>query len=269
MRNIMVKLTTSLFAVLGMALLVVLVGAGEEARMATREANFEARAIENGAAIFAENCAGCHGIQGKGIPGVAPSLNSPEFFTTRLQEVGWQGSLRGFIESTVNAGRPVGSGQYSAKMATWGQEYGGPLRPDQISDVASFILNWEKQYIGQAVATPTPVPTPTPLPPDADLVTIGKAIYQAQGCAGCHGVPYESQALVGPSLEGLANRAGTTVAGQSAEEYIRTSILNPNAYIVPQCPTGPCQANLMPQNYGQILSPQELDALVQYLLSLK
>lgn len=268
MKNFMLKLSVAVFALLAMAMFVVVVGAGEASRMPTKEANFEARAIENGAAIFADNCVGCHGIQGKGIPGVAPALNSPEFFTTRLQEVGYAGSLRSFIEGTVNAGRPVGSGQYSAKMATWGQEYGGPLRPDQISDVASFILNWEKQYTGQPVASPTPKPEPTPLPESASPVDIGKAVYAAQGCAGCHGEP-GGVGLVGPNLGGIATRAATRVPGQSAEEYIRTSIVNPNAYIVPECPSGACPAGLMPQTYGQTLSEQELDGLVQYLLTLE
>lgn len=264
----MVKLGTVIFVSIAMALVVVVVGAGEGERMPMKEADYSARSIENGANIFADNCVGCHGIQGQGIPGVAPALNAPEFFTTRLQEVGYPGSLRSFIEGTVNAGRPVGSGQYSAKMATWGQQYGGPLRPDQISDVASFILNWEKAYVGEPGVTPTPKPEPTPWPADTPPEVIGQAVYAAQGCAGCHGEP-GGAGLVGPNLGGVATRAETRVPGQSAEEYITNSIVNPNDFIVPDCPTGACQAGLMPQTYGQTLTEQELNGLVQYLLTLK
>lgn len=268
MKNIMVKLSVAIFVILAMALIVVVVGAGESDRMPTKETDFSARSIENGAGIFADNCVGCHGIQGQGIPGVAPALNTPEFFTTRLQEVGYAGSLRSFIEGTVNAGRPVGSGQYSAKMATWGQEYGGPLRPDQISDIASFILNWEKAYVGEAGATPTPKPEPTPWPADTLPEDIGKFVYGAQGCAGCHGEP-GGAGLVGPNLGGVATRAATRVPGQSAEEYITNSIVNPNDYVVAECPNGPCAPGLMPQTYGQTLTEQELNGLVQYLLTLE
>jgi mono/diheme cytochrome c family protein len=268
MKNIMVKLSVATFVILAMALFVVMVGAGESERMPTKETDFSARSIENGANIFADNCVGCHGIQGQGIPGVAPALNSPAFFTTRLQEVGYAGSLRSFIEGTVNAGRPVGSGQYSAKMATWGQEYGGPLRPDQIGDVASFILNWEKAYTGEEEIAATPTPKPAGYPADATPVEIGMAVYAAQGCAGCHGEP-GGAGLVGPNLGGIATRAGTRVPGQSAEEYITTSIVNPNDYVVSECPAGPCAAGLMPQTYGQTLTEQELDGLVQYLLTLE
>lgn len=267
MNNMMTKITVGIVALLLMAgIFVLFVARGESARLPAKEADFSARAVENGALIFEANCVGCHGVQGKGIPGVAPALNSPEFFTTRLQEVGYAGSLRSFIEGTVNAGRPVGSGQYSAKMATWGQDYGGPLRPDQIRDVASFILNWEATAVGGEPQAAQP--TPTPLPSDASPVDIGKAVYTAAGCAGCHGEP-GGAGIVGPNLGGLATRAGSTVPGQSAEDYIHESIVNPNAHIVPECPNGPCAANLMPQTFGQTLSPAELDGLIQYLLTLE
>lgn len=268
MNNPMTKITVGIVTLLLMATIFVFFVAREEpARLPAMEANFAARSIENGAAVFEANCIGCHGVQGRGIPGVAPALNSPEFFTTRLQDVGWPGSLRGFIEGTVTAGRPVGSGLYAAQMAAWGQDFGGPLRPDQVSDVASFILNWEHTAVqGDVVVQPTP--TPAALPPDASPIEIGQFVYTAQGCAGCHGEP-GGNGVVGPAITGIASRAGGTVPGLSAEEYIRQSILEPNAFIVPQCPTGPCLPNLMPQDYGQKLSPAELDGLVEFLLTLE
>jgi len=273
MNNILLKITVGVLVFLGIAGAFLWVSYTDMSpagtRMADQEANWAGRSVENGALIFEANCVGCHGVQGQGIPGVAPALNTEAFFTTRIQEVGYTGSLRSFIESTVNAGRAVGSGQYSAKMATWGQDYGGPLRPDQVSDVASYILNWEAratggEQAGSAAATPTPAPVLT-----GDPVDIGKAAYAAKGCAGCHGEPGGAGGGIGPNLGGLATRAGSTVAGQSAEEYIKTSIVNPNAYIVPECPTGACVAGLMPQNFGQTLAPEELDGLVQYMLTLE
>ena len=155
-------------------------------------------------------------------------------------------------------------------MPTWGQTYGGPMRPDQIKDVASFVLNWEATAVGAGQAVTGTQATPTPAAVvSGDPVDIGKAAYAAKGCAGCHGEPGGAGGGIGPNLGGLATRAGSTVAGQSAEEYIHTSIVNPNAYIVPECPTGACAAGLMPQNFGQTLAPEELDGLVQYLLTLE
>ena len=207
-----------------------------------QEANWAGRSVENGALLFEANCIGCHGVQGQGIPGVAPALNSEAFFTTRLQEVGYTGSLRSFIELTVNAGRPVGSGQYSAKMATWGQAYGGPLRPDQIQRRGLLHPELGGNGGGGRAGRHRPRRHPRRRVVSGDPVDIGKAAYAAKGCAGCHGEPGGAGGGIGPNLGGIATRAGSTVAGQSAEEYIHTSIVNPNAYVVPECPTGACAA---------------------------
>jgi hypothetical protein len=53
----------------------------------------------------------------------------------------------------------------------------------------------------------------------------------------------------------------------SAETYIRQSIVEPNAYLAPECPNGPCLANIMPRDYGQRLLPQQVETLVVYLLA--
>jgi hypothetical protein len=49
----------------------------------------------------------------------------------------------------------------------------------------------------------------------------------------------------------------------SAEDYLRQSILDPAAYVVPG------YQDSMPRDLGRDLSPTDLDALVAYLLSLK
>jgi len=74
---------------------------------------------------------------------------------------------------------------------------------------------------------------------------------------------------IGPNLNQIGSVAATRVAGETAEEYIRTSIIKPNAYIVPQCPAGACPANVMPQTFGSSLSEAELTALVTYLSNQK
>jgi hypothetical protein len=39
----------------------------------------------------------------------------------------------------------------------------------------------------------------------------------------------------------------------------------PNAIIAPVCPTGACLSGVMPQNFAEVLSPDELDNIVTYL----
>src|SRR5690606_17597818 len=132
-------------AFFGIILVVGWVGINEPQRMDTFTAQYEGRSIERGAVLFIDNCASCHGVDGRGLEGVAPALNTPEMFNgERLAEIGWTGTLYDYIESTISAGRPVMSGDWPQPMPTWGQEYGGPMRPDQVRDVANYVMKDRK-----------------------------------------------------------------------------------------------------------------------------
>jgi nitric oxide reductase subunit C len=92
------------------------------------------------------------------------------------------------------------------------------------------------------------------------------------GCSTCHSLEPD-KVIVGPSMAGIGARAATTVSGQSAEQYIRTSIVKTNDFLAKGCnasdPNAECPANVMPQDWEQKLKPEELNDLVAYLLSLK
>ncbi len=90
------------------------------------------------------------------------------------------------------------------------------------------------------------------------------------GCNSCHvttGLPQVDAAMLGPDQTNLGAIAGTRREGYTAEEYLREAILEPSAFIVEECPLGPC-LQVMPETYGDLLSEEELDAIVAYLLSL-
>lgn len=123
--------------------------------------------------------------------------------------------------------------------------------------------------------TPTPIPT---RPPAGDTVNGNaangdKLFHELRtevgfACATCHN-PASTQRLIGPGLQGIRERAANRVAGQSAVEYIRNSILHPNDFIAPAEDGGPdYPANLMPQTYAQLWSEQQLNDIIAYLLSL-
>ena len=59
----------------------------------------------------------------------------------------------------------------------------------------------------------------------------GKAVYDENGCGSCHAFePAGSTADVGPSLDDFEQSAEEADQG-TVEEYARTSIVNPNAYV--------------------------------------
>jgi sulfur-oxidizing protein SoxX len=85
----------------------------------------------------------------------------------------------------------------------------------------------------------------------------------APGCITCHSLEPDV-VIVGPSQVGVATRAQTRVPGQSAEEYIRASITDPNVFVVEGFAEG-----MMYQNYGTDLTDREINDLVAYALTLE
>jgi hypothetical protein len=70
--------------------------------------------------------------------------------------------------------------------------------------------------------------------------------------------------MVGPSLKGVASRAGARKPGFTPIDYLRESIMKPNAFVVPGFAAG-----VMVQNYGTTLTPAQIDDIVAYLLTLR
>jgi mono/diheme cytochrome c family protein len=256
-------------------------GYTEEARMETWTGEQQARSIEQGADLYAQACAGCHGQQGEGVPGLCPPLKDKAFFTTRLNEVGWSGGLRDYIVATVSSGRLTSTrpdqyvGNGNPAMPSWSQEFGGPLRTDEIHNLADFILNWEEEALSMPDVTAVPIDGVgtdiTIQLPEGDVAR-GELLATAKGCTGCH----VSQ-LVGPGWEATSSEAGiggraetrftqSDYTGQAtdAQQYLLESIVLTNAFVVEGF-----AENIMPQNYGDTLTDQETADIIAYMLSLK
>jgi mono/diheme cytochrome c family protein len=132
---------------------------------------------------------------------------------------------------------------------------------------------------GALFATPTPTAapniTPTPLSANLDDIkaefaalpqgdaTAGKTDFTTAGCAACHALEGDKR-IVGPSLAGIAARAGERLPDYSAELYIYMSITRPNQYIVEGFTAG-----LMPQAFSATLDAQRLADLIAFLMTLE
>ncbi|MGO9171883.1 MAG: cytochrome-c oxidase, cbb3-type subunit III [Rhodomicrobium sp.] len=114
-----------------------------------------------GRAAFANNCAGCHGSGAQGGPGY-PNLNDDNWL--------WGGTLDE-INQTILYGVRNGSDKARGGGSTAGMpERASVLKPDQIGDVAEYVLSLSKR------------------PHDAAAAERGKAIFSGDGgCTGCHG----------------------------------------------------------------------------------
>jgi cytochrome c oxidase subunit 2 len=81
----------------------------------------------------------------------------------------------------------------------------------------------------------------------------GKALFSSNGCGGCHTLSDAgTQGNVGPDLD--------KVLKGKDPAFIQESITDPNKEIAPGF-----QGGIMPQNFGQSLSQDQLKALVDYL----
>jgi cytochrome c oxidase subunit 2 len=86
----------------------------------------------------------------------------------------------------------------------------------------------------------------------------GKAVFANNGCSACHTFkPAGATAKIGPDLDNL--QAEAQKAGKPLQDFVRESIVDPNAYIEPGY-----HPNVMPTTFKS-LPKEQLDALVQYL----
>ncbi|RAP35811.1 cytochrome c oxidase subunit II [Candidatus Marinamargulisbacteria bacterium SCGC AAA071-K20] len=98
---------------------------------------------------------------------------------------------------------------------------------------------------------------------DTPLPELGKKLYTAKACNTCHSI--DGSVKVGPSWKAIYNSDRQMADGSSVkadDNYIRESVVNPQAKVVKGF------APVMPA-YAGLLSDREIDAIIEYIKSLK
>lgn len=301
-RSPILKILLGIIGVMASVALVLFQFYTEEPRMAAQAANWNGRSIEKGAELFANNCANCHGADGKGLPNVAPALDSKYFFTQRLVDVGWSGTQADYVELTLIAGRPSKVGtQWAQIMPTWSSEVGGPLRGDQIIHLVNFVMNWQDAALAQTAAedpfqcfkgVPTKVgegdkspdalqiktcladgtsflpgePVPTPQAEDTSSGPRDPAtLFVSMACSGCHNLTLDQTAdAQGQPGPNMRNLA-ETAAQRVAGEDVATYVHN--SIVNPGAFVVPGYINgIMPPNFAEQMSEEEINSLVEWIL---
>ena len=236
--------------IIGLALtilLIVLTGVyfiTEPGRQKAAAEEFTRRASVIGAEHFLVTCAQCHGPQGEGL--VGPALRDTELKEDALIK-------------TISRGRP------GTAMPAFASDEGGVFTLYQIRDIVEFIRHWNddileeerQRLLEEEVLTPTP-----PTPPPTTAGPEGLQFFQRLQCGACHTIEGVSTGQLAPELNHIGSVAAERQPGTSARDYIEESVLNPGASMVEGF------APIMPSLEGR-LSAEELQALVDYLLSLK
>lgn len=186
---------------------------------------------ERGRALFIENCGTCHAMAQAGTSGqTGPDLDDA-FAAARAAGEGGE-TIEGIVEAQVEFPRPSNDNPAVSMPAdiVTGQD---------LEDVAA--------YVGLYAGVPGAAPPRVPGGP-------GAQVFANSGCGGCHTLAAASSGgTLGPDLDEV-------LPGQSAA-MIDESIVDPNKVIAKGFP-----ANVMPANFGQTLTPKEIEDLVQFLL---
>ncbi|HEX7125617.1 MAG TPA: cytochrome c [Thermodesulfobacteriota bacterium] len=271
----MTRRSARLFFYIGTALsvlvfLVLTVDSHRQFPTLTNEADLTPSVVAGKNVWHAKNCVNCHTLLGEGAY-YAPDL-------TKIAQLRGDAYLREFLKDPARF---------------YSEERDGRLMPNpnltdqQITDVIAFLAwvsridtqGWPPRPIlvrGSAIPGANVGGAP-PAPASDDPVALGQALFNSQttGCAACHSVA-PGVNLVGPSLAGIGTRAAERIKAPDylghatdAAGYIRESITDPNEYVLKGVTYSSNGRSLMPAQYGTTLSPQQLDQLVAYLMTLK
>jgi nitric oxide reductase subunit C len=219
-----------------------------------------------------KNCVNCHTLLGEGAY-FAPDL-------TKITSLRGSAYLTSFLQEPSRFYTEERDGRVMTNPG---------LSEAQIRDVIAFLgwisridnQNWPPRPIlvsGSALSGVFTRGVQRPEAASDDPVELGEQLFAAvpPGCVACHSTA-PGVVLVGPSLAGIATRAAETVrteaytgSATTAEAYIRESILQPSAYIVPGQPTFQAAGrSIMPEDYGTTLTEEQVDHLVAYLMTLR
>lgn len=210
----------------------------------------------------------------------------------RIDNIEWAGTFHSFLFSTISSGRPVSISYWGGnqQMPAWSNDSGGPLRDDEINDLANFIANYDRDWAMSDLLAVNQFPLEPGLGgPSADVETVGRDIDTAMnaiaslvgdpvrgeslyvgesptealvvlGCASCH------QAGNAPETVGTWSRivqqrmADPQFSSYTPERYFVESVLLPAVYGAPGN-----WAVVMPTGFPDQLTTQDLADLLAFI----
>lgn len=186
---------------------------------------------ERGRTLFVEKCGACHVMAQAGTTGQSgPDLDHA--FAAARESGQTSDTIKGVVAAQVEYPRPD-------------EENPAAMMPAMI--VTGQDLNDVAAYVGRYAGVPDAAPPRVEGGP-------GAQVFADQGCGGCHKLAAAGAGgVTGPDLDEV-------LPGQSMA-LIHEAIVEPEARTTPGYPP-----NLMPSNYEDVLTDEQLDDLVRYLM---
>lgn len=157
---------------------------------------------------------------------------------------------------------------------------GWPPRPILVSGASipgTDMTTRQQAVADEARRTGQTPPGARPVEAGESPIALGEKVFRtaSPACNACHSVA-PGVNMAGPTLAGVRSRAEQTLAGggyrgkaTDVAGYIRESIVEPSAHLVQGAMYSAEGVSFMPNTYGQALSPEQMDQLVAYLMTLQ
>ena len=187
--------------------------------------------VERGRVLFIQKCGTCH----------------------RMAQAGTTATTGPDLDASFAAARESGQGDATVEAVVKPQiENPRPMNDNPAVSMPAEIVTGQDledvvAYVGMYAGVPGAAPPRVPGGP-------GAQVFANNGCGGCHTLAEaKTGGVTGPNLDEV-------LPGQPATK-IHEDIVDPNKVLAKGYP-----ADVMPQNYEQLLSPKELEDLVEYLV---
>lgn len=213
-----------------------------------------AEAIVRGRAVYMEQCASCHGVQGDGRGEAAADLNPPpRNFTTGVYK--FRSTMSGQLPTDDDLFQTITNGIAGTSM----DRYAALPERDRWALVA-YLKGLSSRFAQAEPGQPIPFPPSRPFSPESAVR--GREVYERMQCAACHGDGARGDGPLAAELsdtEGLpirpADLTKLQLKGGKGPESIYRSVV-----------TG-LDGTPMP-SYGDSLIPDEAWDLALYIFSL-
>jgi mono/diheme cytochrome c family protein len=186
---------------------------------------------ERGRVLFVQKCGVCHAMAQAGTTAtIGPDLD--DAFAAAREAGQSDATVEGVVKPQIENPRPVNDNPAISMPAD-------VVEGQDLEDVVA--------YVGMYAGVPGAAPPQVPGGP-------GAQVFANNGCGGCHTLAVaNSGGVTGPNLD-------ESLAPDDDLASIEEMIVDPNAEIIKGYP-----ANVMPSNFGELLTPKELHDLVEFL----
>jgi mono/diheme cytochrome c family protein len=210
----------------------------------------------SGKALYAKNCAQCHGDKGDGVGYATPHVfPKPRDFTSGKFKV--RTTPNGALPTHQDLVNIIRRGMPYTSMPAWPD-----LSDQEVSDLAHYIKTFSADFANKE-SVPKPVELPSAPRSTDETIASGKKLYDETGCVKCHGTLGRGDGSSAPTLKDDFNhpiRAAdlaqpwTFRGGSSREDIFRTMSTGFNGTPMP--------------SFSDSLTPEQRWAITDYIVSL-